>query len=86
MGTENWNRSPYFIEVWFNGYNLDGTIMSPTLYYTLYRVSSLDINVKVTEGGSVYDLSGVFDGDIGHSLLLNHRYKDRTYRKLLDKS
>ena len=66
-GIDNWSRSPYFIEVWFNGYNVDGTIMSPTQYYTLYRVMLIDINVKVSEGGSVYELNGVFDGDIGHS-------------------
>jgi hypothetical protein len=64
---QSWARAPYFIEVWFNGYNADGTVMSPTLFYTLYRVIILDIDVKVTEGGSVYKLTGAFDGDIGHS-------------------
>ena len=63
----NWSRAPYFIEVWFNGYNEDGTIMPATLYYTQYRVIMIDMDVKVTEGGSVYSLNGVFDGDIGHS-------------------
>ena len=67
LSIDNWSRAPYFIEVWFNGYNEDGTIMAPTLHYTQYRVILLDIDVKVTEGGSVYSLSGVFDGDIGHS-------------------
>jgi len=67
VGIKNWSRSPYLIEVWFNGYNLDGTLMSPTQFYTLYRVSLNDINVRVTEGGSVYELNGVFSGDIGHS-------------------
>lgn len=67
LNIDNWSRIPYFIEVWFNGYNVDGSIMSPTQFYTLYRVILLDINVKVTEGGSVYSLSGVFDGDIGHA-------------------
>jgi hypothetical protein len=41
--------------------------MSPTLFYTQYRVIMFDINVKTTEGGSVYNLSGAFDGNIGHS-------------------
>jgi hypothetical protein len=62
-----WHRAPYFIEVWFNGYNVDGTLMAPTLFYTLYRVLIMDIGIKTTEGGSTYELSGVFDGDIGHS-------------------
>lgn len=62
-----WNRAPYFIEVWFNGYNVDGTIMSPNAFYTQYRVILTDIAIKITEGGSAYSLTGVFDGDIGHS-------------------
>jgi hypothetical protein len=62
-----WNRAPYFIEVWFDGYNVDGTLMSPNQFYTQYRVILSDIAVKITEGGSTYSLTGVFDGDIGHS-------------------
>ncbi len=67
LGIPNWNRAPYFIEIWFNGYNADGTLMSPTLFYTQYRVLMFDIDIKTTEGGSVYSLSGAFDGNLGHS-------------------
>lgn len=63
----NWSRAPYFIEVWFNGYNEDGTIMSPNLFYTQYRVSMTKMDVKVSEVGSTYSIEGFFDGNVGHS-------------------
>ena len=63
----NYMRAPYFIDIWFVGYDEDGKIVSDKLFYQLYRVNILDIDIDLTEGGSKYSITGTFDNDIGFS-------------------
>ena len=63
----NWSLAPYFIETWFDGYNVDGTLMQSNLFYVVNRVTISDVGIKISQGGGVYSLTGYFDGDIGHS-------------------
>lgn len=61
----NYMRCPFFIEIWFTGYDENGNVIEPNLFYQLYRVNVVDMNVDLTEGGSKYMINGVMDGDIG---------------------
>lgn len=63
----NYMRCPFFIEIWFNGYDESGNVIAPNLFYQLYRVTLTDMNVDLTEGGSKYVITGIMDGDIGKS-------------------
>jgi hypothetical protein len=63
----NYMRAPYFIDIWFTGYDENGNIVEDKLFYQLYRVNILDMNVDITEGGSRYTISGIFDNDLGFS-------------------
>lgn len=63
----NYMRAPYFIDIWFTGYDENGNIVEDKLFYQLYRVSIRDMNVDITEGGSRYSISGIFDNDLGFS-------------------
>jgi hypothetical protein len=60
-------RAPYFIDIWFTGYDEEGTVVDLSSMYQIYRVSLNDMSVKVTEGGGIYSITGIFDGMIGHS-------------------
>ena len=62
----NYLRCPYFIDVWFDGYDDNGNVVT-NLFYKLYRVVITSIRVKYTEAGAVYDIDGVCDGDVGLS-------------------
>ena len=62
----NYIRCPYFIDIWFDGYDSTGNIVT-NLFYKLYRVILTSVKVKYTEAGAVYDIDGVCDGDIGLS-------------------
>lgn len=63
----NYMRCPFFIEIWFTGYDEAGNVIAPNLFYQLYRVQLLDMNVDLTEGGSKYVITGMMDGDLGKS-------------------
>ena len=63
----NYMRAPYFIDVWFTGYDENGKIVEDKLFYQLFRVAIRDMNVDITEGGSRYSISGFFDNDLGFS-------------------
>ena len=63
----NYMRAPYFIDVWFTGYDENGKIIEDKLFYQLFRVSIRDMNVDITEGGARYAISGFFDNDLGFS-------------------
>lgn len=65
----NYLKAPYFIDVWFNGYDEDGNIQDPNQYYKLYRVAIQNMNAKVTEAGTTYEITGIFDNGIGYSNL-----------------
>jgi len=64
---QNYMRAPTFIDIWFTGYNEDGSIVATKLFYQLYRVNVLDMNVNLSESGSRYDITGIMDGAMGHS-------------------
>lgn len=63
----NYMRAPYFIDVWFTGYDENGNIVEDKLFYQLFRVTITNMNVDITEGGSRYSISGIFDNDLGFS-------------------
>lgn len=63
----NYMRCPFFIELWFNGYDEDGNIVAPNLFYQIYRVTLIGMDVDLTEGGSKYVITGIMDNDLGNS-------------------
>lgn len=63
----NYMRAPYFIDVWFNGYDENGVIIAPKTFYQLYRVSIQQMDVDMTAEGSLYTITGYMDGNIGNS-------------------
>jgi len=63
----NYSRAPYFIDVWFTGYDEDGNVIADKVFYQLYRVQIIDIDVKMTEASSIYTVTGIMDGNLGHS-------------------
>jgi hypothetical protein len=63
----NYMRAPYFIDIWFTGYDENGNIVEDKLFYQLFRVTILNMNVDITEGGSRYAITGIFDNDLGFS-------------------
>ena len=63
LNIKNHLTCPYFLEVWFTGYNEDGTIVSPNLFYNIYRVAIRDVQVSTTQVGSTYSIKLiVYDG------------------------
>jgi len=65
IGVANHMRCPYFLEVWFKGYDEDGNIMANNLYYNLYRVSIVNISVQATHVGSTYSVKLIVDNVLG---------------------
>ena len=63
----NYMRAPYFIDIWFTGYDENGNVMEQKLFYQLYRINILDMDIDLTEGGSKYAITGTFDNDYGFS-------------------
>ena len=61
IGVVNHNRCPYFLEIWFNGYDEDGTIMDPGLFYQMYRVKIIGLEVNATHVGSTYNIKFAVD-------------------------
>lgn len=67
-GISNHLTAPYFIEVWFTGYNEDGSIASlQQLAWRLFRVIITKIDADVTEAGTTYKIEGMVDGAYGNS-------------------
>lgn len=59
---------PYFIEIWFTGYNEDGTIADlQQPYYKVFRCFITSLEADATDGGTTYRLEGVVDGSLGNS-------------------
>jgi hypothetical protein len=70
MGITNHLTVPYFIEIWFTGYNEDGTIVTPVFsqaLYKLYRVNITKMLTETTSSGTTYRIEGIIDGAFGHS-------------------
>ena len=70
MGVSNHLTAPYFIEVWFTGYDEDGTIASTDMkevIYRLFRVNITKLMSDTSSSGTDYQIEGVFDGSFGNS-------------------
>ena len=73
LGTHDFTKSSYFIEVWFNGYNDDGTAISATpntdqqRFYHLWRVLITGIEATATEVGTTWQITGAADGEYASS-------------------
>lgn len=70
MGVSNHLTAPYFIEVWFTGYNEDGSIATVEMkdeIYRLFRVNITKILSDTSASGTTYSLEGVFDGSFANS-------------------
>lgn len=67
FGTINWQRAKFFIEVWYVGYNEDGTPVDQALFHQIYRVVITTISFSGNEGGGSYDVQGIMDGQIGYT-------------------
>ena len=65
LNIKNASRFPFFIEVWFNGYDENGNISSDKVAYKSWRVMMLDMALTAGHVGTTYDLNGVADGNIG---------------------
>ena len=68
VGINNHLTAPHFIEIWFTGYNEDGTIASlKQVAWRLFRVIITKIDADVTEAGTIYKIEGMVDGSYGNS-------------------
>jgi hypothetical protein len=54
-------KCPYFIEIWFTGYNEDGTIAANNLFYSLNRVKIIEIAADSSHVGTTYTLNIIND-------------------------
>ena len=65
IGVINHARCPYFLEIWFTGYDEDGTIVAPGLFYQMYRVKIQTMEVSATQVGSTYNIHLYVDNTFG---------------------
>ncbi len=54
LGVLNHLRCPYFLEIWFNGYDENGNIISPNLYYSINRVTIISMDAVSDHVGTTY--------------------------------
>ncbi len=54
LGVLNHLRCPYFLEIWFNGYDENGNIAAPNLYYSLNRVTIISMDAVSDHVGTTY--------------------------------
>lgn len=57
LGVVNQLRCPFFLEIWFTGYNEDGTIAASNLFYSLNRVTINQISAASTHAGTTYTIT-----------------------------
>lgn len=67
LNISNPSRFPFFIELWFTGYNEDGTIAADKIQHKTWRVMMIDMNLTVGHTGTVYDMNGVADNSLGNT-------------------
>lgn len=67
MEIKNSAKFPYFIELWFTGYDENGAIVEPKVTRKIWRVLMMDFDVTTNETGTVYNISGIVDNDTGSS-------------------
>ena len=65
IGVVNHARCPYFIEVWFNGYNEDGTLAAPNLFYTMYRIAFWEVEASTNTTGTAWNIKFYADNSYG---------------------
>jgi hypothetical protein len=65
IGIINHMRCPYLLEIWFRGYNEDGDMAPPRLFYNLYRIAVAKVEAVATYVGTKYHVHGYVDGAIG---------------------
>jgi hypothetical protein len=65
LGIKNHLKCPFFLEIWFNGYDENGVIISPHQYYNIYRVMVTDVQAATTASGSTYTLKLIVYDAIG---------------------
>jgi len=62
LNVKNHLTTQYFIEIWFTGYNDDGSIATNYLHaslYKLFRVQMTNIDSDVTAAGTTYSIKGM---------------------------
>lgn len=71
LGIPNYRTThSYFVELWFTGYNEDGTIATPSLQSNLYKVWQMGIKTiesDTTEAGSTYKIEFLPQEMFAHS-------------------
>jgi hypothetical protein len=67
IGIVNHLLCPYFIEIWFTGYDEDGIPAPDQLFYTMYRVILVDCDANATQVGTTYRLKMKVDGAIAET-------------------
>jgi hypothetical protein len=65
LGVYNHMQCPYFLEIWFNGYDENGLIKTSKKYYQLYRIIFQNVTVVATQVGATYHISAVVDNGVG---------------------
>ena len=71
IGISNYfTTNSYFIELWFTGYNEDGTIATPTMEKNLYKLWQIQLNgleTTTTESGTTYKFKMLPTQMFGHA-------------------
>lgn len=62
LGVINHLRCPYFLEIWFKGYDEAGNILADNLFYSINRVEIIEMNAVSTHVGTTYTISMINDG------------------------
>jgi hypothetical protein len=65
IGVKNSSRFPFFIELWFTGYDEEGNIVQPSVSRKVWRVMMLDFDLETTIAGTTYNMHGIGDNAIG---------------------
>jgi len=65
IGVVNHMICPYFIEVWFTGYDENGNIIADHMFYNLYRISITKVEASTTQVGTIYHFEMVADNGEG---------------------
>jgi hypothetical protein len=65
--TINHMLCPYFIEIWFTGYDEDGNIAADQLFYNMYRVIFRDCEATTTQVGTTYHIKFNVDNSVSET-------------------
>lgn len=66
-GMLNWHRAKYYLQLYFVGYNEDGSPVETAMFHKTFSLMITSISLTASEAGSVYDLKGIMDGGYGFS-------------------